>query len=766
MPMRAFPSTVRTNQNENPFSFSVSVSVRRATSPLKHQPQKCGWNNRVFFSQKKKSIQKFRKADHLGFATTGVFLSLSFCLHPFVEDCLGCSSFGTRPSRHSYKSMKLSNALLMMMSEPISSVRRGRQRQGGGFLLMTLSFLLLLFLPGFVHGEDGGITDSLTVKASPTTEGCCTYTYNSCIDPSGGCSELEACETCGGVWLETRPTDSSCTVIYGDCNGNRKDTCCLGLVCVTDQETDWSNCVPRTEETANPTRSSPTTPPTITPTATPTFGAPPTQTSEEEMPFTQVEDFLESLIVRGVLDLQILTPSRFKSSGLLQSLWIMHAYGIGAAVDDDDGDDNGDDDMDEFEEEYYFYLGDMREMDEEENNDSEDPGETTLFGSRDEEDDEYASYAYEYRYGLVNLAVFLSQLMAMDNFHSTHTCYYPGNWTIPPTTTDATEAPTPVSPTTTPVASPTNPPVSPTNAPVSPTNVPVNLPTVGRRQQRRRRRRGRRQRRRRTSSMDSEDEMSDFSFRSTNSTNTTNSTTTNNNSTTSATYDGGGGSDVVVGRSSPCGAMGLWPLCNASETTFCNAVDYPIASDRVCSCVLGQLNMKLGISAVDFSLAPRWAYYDDEVDFCNQTKIDEEKELCTYYESRYDEGTFLVPMASWIMNVQRYSSPTGWNYTGALRELVDNELDDEEKREFILRISSIIRTGSHVIIYDPQLRDPTEAYFDLVISLFRQVLPSVFETPLPPKKSAAAATTMTSSLGGGFVSGLLLLLSSLFIFGE
>jgi len=37
MPMRAFPSTVRANQNENPFSVSVSVSVRGAPH-RKHQP--------------------------------------------------------------------------------------------------------------------------------------------------------------------------------------------------------------------------------------------------------------------------------------------------------------------------------------------------------------------------------------------------------------------------------------------------------------------------------------------------------------------------------------------------------------------------------------------------------------------------------------------------------------------------------------------------------------------------------------------------------
>jgi hypothetical protein len=110
--------------------------------------------------------------------------------------------------------------------------------------------------------------------------------------------------------------------------------------------------------------------------------------------------------------------------------------------------------------------------------------------------------------------------------------------------------------------------------------------------------------------------------------------------------------------------------------------------------------------------------------------------LCNY-TSDFDEGPFLVPMSSWILNVQRYESKTtGWNYIDELRKLVDGEMDDEDQRILLLRVASIATQGTHVIPFDPELRDPSEDHFELIVSLFQKILPSVFDKPVEKKSGA------------------------------
>jgi len=724
-------------------------------------------------------------------------------------------------------------------------------------------------------------------SSPPLEKGCCTWTFNTCIDESESCAAFEVCETCGGVWLETRPTDSTRLGMDSDCDGILRK-CCPGLVCVTDEDSVWSECQLSPADTPGPTGSSSTVATTSAFTASQIYRAPLSRSSEDIL-FAEIETILESVIGRGLLDLQVFSNSpRFSSSGLLQALRIMYEYGIG-----------GNDDFDE----YHFYLGNVPVM-EESDKTMNGPTETTMSGGSEEPQQDDEATAFEYRYGLVNLAMFLSQLMAMDNFHAAHSCFVPGNRTsvpsdslivptispiaiapidpiflspasspsipingavnptndvvnttnenvnptnpprsptdavpsnptmvmtptrppftstkapitptvkpmrptnipinptdlpVSPTTTSEnptdipvttpTDAPvdpadTPVSPTDSPVfpteapsarfgfafnpidapVIPTDAPVNPTDAPVNPTDAPVN-PTDAP-----------------INPIDAPVNPTEAPIDPSNE--GINSVVFQIDPTIvarepDATSENGTGDEMTMtfasatntmGRSSPCGAIGTIPLCNASEgSSLCDAMDYPIAaSNDVCSCVLGQLNRKLGISPVDVSLARNGvAYYDDDnVNFCNQTKSQDG--LCTDYDIQYDEGTFLVPMASWILNIQRYSSATGWNYINELRKLVDNEMDDEQKRILMLRVSSIVMTGSHVISFDPTVRDPTEAHFDLIISFFRQVSPSVFVVPNENSAAALSFGFWSTGVFGGLLLSLSFLLVNTCLFG-
>jgi hypothetical protein len=258
------------------------------------------------------------------------------------------------------------------------------------------------------------------------------------------------------------------------------------------------------------------------------------------------------------------------------------------------------------------------------------------FLADDDDEDEGDPFALEYRYGLTNVALFLSQLVALDNFTAPNIC--PSN----------------------------------------------------------------------------------------------NSTT---NSTTTVLK-------TKTGRSSPCGAIGAVPLCDLDQTEICSSDVYPIAQDVVCACVLGQLNSKLGISKLDLARSPRWTYYSDGIDFCDFRPAG----LCRY-RPNFDEGTWLVPMASWILNVQRYSSPTtGWNYIEEVRKLVDSEMDEDVQRLLLRRVSSIVTQGTHIIPYDLTARDPSEDAFDLVISMFQEIQPSVFDKPMPESSGAQQVSSKMLSL--------------------
>jgi hypothetical protein len=316
-----------------------------------------------------------------------------------------------------------------------------------------------------------------------------------------------------------------------------------------------------------------------------------------------VEYFLQILATRNLLEPELLTSPRFSSTGLVKALSITYEYGIG---DEDDADG------------YFFYLGEAAKV-------VDEPEGQEAFQADDEDEDD--PFALEYRYGLTNVALFLSQLVALDNFTAGNIC-------------------------------------------------------------------------------------------------SSNNSTTNSNLTTTVLK-------TKTGRSSPCGAIGTVPLCDLDQTEICSSDVYPIAQDVGCACVLGQLNSKLGISKLDLARSPRWTYYSDGIDFCDFRPAG----LCRYMPN-FDEGTWLVPMASWILNVQRYSSPTtGWNYIEEVRKLVDSEMDEDVQRLLLRRVSSIVTQGTHIIPYDLTARDPSEDAFNLVVSMFQEIQPSVFDKPMPESSS-------------------------------
>jgi len=99
-------------------------------------------------------------------------------------------------------------------------------------------------------------------------------------------------------------------------------------------------------------------------------------------------------------------------------------------------------------------------------------------------------------------------------------------------------------------------------------------------------------------------------------------------------------------------------------------------------CTIGKLDKYLGIGAVE-----RGVNVYPSINFCSEPEV-----ICTH--ERTNELRWVLGMLEWSDRVQSYADlNTGWNYIDALKQYVDNGMDDDD--QFINAVINIVTRNCH-----------------------------------------------------------------------